>query len=124
LNDPVENESRAHDENDRDREVANERPTAAQDCFERDCQRHCEQPDEGGSPRGVSPGENCLEGPSDLAVLLLCRCRGEGRQSDDDRSEEQEGCVDRTPVPSSRLGRREERELPSAGGRRFHRTAP
>ncbi len=118
LDDSTQNQTSREKDRRCGEEIARQVPTPSQQHVEDDQEREHEQPDERDPPERVSPTEDGPERLRDFLVLLGCRPRDRRRQPDRDRRHAQQHSVDRAPVPSARLGRRQQRELPRTLGRR------
>ena len=100
----------------RDEQIAGEVPPPAQQHVDDDHDREREQAEERRPPERAGPPEHGRQRLCDVVVLSGRRRRDHRRQPDHDRRCDQKDRVDRSPVAASRLGFRQQGDVPGTAG--------
>ena len=117
LDDTPQNRTGSQEDHRPDEQIACQTPAATQQDVEDDHCRKCEQSHERRAPQRACPPEDRRQRLGDGFVVLRRRPCDHRCQPDDNRRHEQEHRVDRPPVPTTRLGRCQQREVPGSLGR-------
>ena len=101
-----------------ERQIAKQIPATSIESVRDDRQREGERAHKGGTPDSRRPTQHSHQRLLDAFVFGGSRLGDHGAEGDDRRRSCDEHGVDRAPVPATRLGRREQREIPRTSGRR------
>ena len=99
-----------------DEQVANQQPPSSNESVHDDQERKRERDNNDRAPDPRGPTEQCGDRPSDLCVGLGSRPRDHRFEPGESGCGRHKHAVDRPAIPSARLGRNEQREVP---GTRF-----